>query len=627
MLKTLLCRLQSPSIALASALVVFAGVIDTAAAAPNAAISTMGASGQAPFTVHVHGLNSTLDVGSKVTARYEWDFGDPSAQFNKLVGWNAAHTFQTPGTYTVQLKLTDQAGQLSTTTVQVNVLASTRTKIYVSPTGSDSNNGLSTSSPIKTVAKAATLLGNNKEILFQRNATYDMSNTFTITHQNLIVGAYGTGSNPKLNYTVNAEYGKMINMGDSSKDVIIENIQFDSPFAPNNLIIRAIHPHGNNITVRNCYFGNVSYAMNADGGGVYGLLTQGNTTGVIGAYYIWAHGNDHTHIGNTVGGSVDEHNIRYGGVSRSLIAHNDLTNNAKSTIWLMLGDHCYVANNKLNEGRFIAGPNFATSSPSERFLWVVFENNQIVNEGVILYSGAEDVMIRNNVISFDSGDCFSIWGYYAQWNRTCKNVTIFNNTAFNESTQYGRFIKMGTDAENVVVANNLYCAANLNANNGAANVRVDDNLNTHSFFNNLWAVPGVGSNPHYLSGGGQSITQWANLAQTENESYRDFSSGDIDADFVPQFDATTGVSVAGIKFDFYGNLRPSSGNWTVGAVELNAGGPPQVYADVTGDNAVDVDDLLEVLNTWGMCAGCPADLDDDGGVDVDDLLAVLNNWT
>jgi hypothetical protein len=42
---------------------------------------------------------------------------------------------------------------------------------------------------------------------------------------------------------------------------------------------------------------------------------------------------------------------------------------------------------------------------------------------------------------------------------------------------------------------------------------------------------------------------------------------------------------------------------------------------------VDVDDLLEVLNTWGMCAGCPADIDDDGGVDVDDLLAVLNNWT
>jgi hypothetical protein len=596
-------------------------------AAPTAAIAAMATSGQAPFTVHVHGLNSTIDVGTKMTARYEWDFGDAAGSFNKLVGWNAAHTFNQAGTYTVKLKVTNQAGQQHTASLQVNVAAATRTKIYVSPSGSDSNNGLSTSSPIKTVAKAATMLGNNKEILFQRNATYDMSNTFTITQQNLIIGAYGTGSNPKWNYTVNAQYGKMINMGDSSKDVIIENIQFDSPFAPNNLIIRAIHPHGTNITVRNCYFGKVSYAMNADGGGVYGLLTQGNTTGVIGAYYIWAQGNDHTHLGNTVGGSVDEHNIRYGNVSRSLIAHNELTNTSKSTIWLMLGDNCYVANNTLKEGRFIAGPNFATSSPGERFLWVVFENNQIINEGVILYSGAENITFRNNVIKNNGGECFSIWGYYAQWNRTCKNISILNNSAFNESSQYGRFIKMGTDAENVVVGNNLYCATNLNVTNGAANVRVDDNLNTHSFFNNLWAVPGNGTNPHYLSTGGQSVTQWANLSQTDNESYRDYSSTDVDAAFVPQFDATVGVSIIGVNQDFYGNPRPAIGDWTVGAVEQSPDGPSEVFADVNADGVVDVDDLLAVLNTWGACAGCGADIDGDGGVDVDDLLAVLNNWS
>jgi len=54
-------------------------------------------------------------------------------------------------------------------------------------------------------------------------------------------------------------------------------------------------------------------------------------------------------------------------------------------------------------------------------------------------------------------------------------------------------------------------------------------------------------------------------------------------------------------------------------------------ADITGDNTVNVDDLLEVINKWGNpgCGGascCPSDLDLDGDVDVDDMNTVINNW-
>jgi hypothetical protein len=53
-----------------------------------------------------------------------------------------------------------------------------------------------------------------------------------------------------------------------------------------------------------------------------------------------------------------------------------------------------------------------------------------------------------------------------------------------------------------------------------------------------------------------------------------------------------------------------------------------------GDGAVNVDDLLMVINSWGACpadpAPCPADLapqpDGDNVVNVDDLLAVINEW-
>ena len=49
------------------------------------------------------------------------------------------------------------------------------------------------------------------------------------------------------------------------------------------------------------------------------------------------------------------------------------------------------------------------------------------------------------------------------------------------------------------------------------------------------------------------------------------------------------------------------------------------------DGVVDVDDLLTVINSWGLCpAPCVADAPlspcPNGVVDVDDLLEVINHW-
>jgi hypothetical protein len=52
----------------------------------------------------------------------------------------------------------------------------------------------------------------------------------------------------------------------------------------------------------------------------------------------------------------------------------------------------------------------------------------------------------------------------------------------------------------------------------------------------------------------------------------------------------------------------------------------QVPGDATGDGAVDLDDVLAVLATWGPCFGCPADLDASGVVDLEDLLLVLASF-
>jgi len=542
---------------------------DALAQASTPRIQTIATSGMAPFTVHVNGLGSSLGIGTELTARYEWNFGDAGSPFNSLVGWNAAHTYNQPGSYTITLKLTNQAGQSASVTQQITVNANTRSVIYVSPSGSDSNSGTSSSSPIKTYAKAATMLASNRSILFQRGGVYPTTANLYISQQNLTVGAYGSGALPVIQFTSSASYAKMIDFDSSARDVVIENLRFDSTNAqPNNTIVRALQPHGTNITVRNCSFGKISYAMNTGGGGVNGLLSQSNAADVLGAYYLWGEGSNHVHIGNTVAGGLDEHNIRFGGCSKILLANNDLTNTSKSTIWCMLGDHAYITGNTLRAGRFLAGPNFAVSSPGERFPWLVFEANQIINEGVILYSGAENMIFRNNVINFTGGECFSIWGYLSQWNRTVKNVTIVNNTALNSSSQYGKFMKLGDGADSITVANNLYDAPGLNASWGATNAYVvGSSLSNLNFHHNLWATQASGSYVHVVGGGGKTVPQWAGYSQVNSEAYRPFTAADLNSQFRPQFSANSGAAVPGVHRDFYGNPRPLTGAVTAGAVQ------------------------------------------------------------
>ncbi len=49
--------------------------------------------------------------------------------------------------------------------------------------------------------------------------------------------------------------------------------------------------------------------------------------------------------------------------------------------------------------------------------------------------------------------------------------------------------------------------------------------------------------------------------------------------------------------------------------------------DVNGDGFVNVQDLLAVIDQWGVCDDeCSADFNGDGTVNITDLLIVLDAW-
>ena len=64
------------------------------------------------------------------------------------------------------------------------------------------------------------------------------------------------------------------------------------------------------------------------------------------------------------------------------------------------------------------------------------------------------------------------------------------------------------------------------------------------------------------------------------------------------------------------------------------GGPicaAQCAADIIADGFVNIDDLLAVINGWGVCVVCPptycsGDANHDCGTNIDDLLTVINGW-
>jgi hypothetical protein len=357
-------------------------------------------------------------------------------------------------------------------------------------------------------------------------------------------------------------------MGVEANTVVIEDLVFDSPQASSATAPRGILPNGSNVTVRRCLFDSLGDAMSAS---CTGWLTIDNTANQLGGYFAWSVGSDHTHLGNVTNGSINEHMFRLAGVTRANLSYNNLYNQDKTNIWCMLGSDVYAAHNTFRTGRIVMGPNYANTYSSERFRRVVLDGNKFVGTGVVMYHGAENIIIRNNVIEDNSSDAISIWGYSSQYNRTNDDVRLFNNTFINFGNQYGKVMQIGAGTTRLQVMNNLHYAPYLNTAYAMSNVSSSDsNLNTHTFRSNLWATPHNGSHVHGLGGTAYSVTAWNNLPQTISESYRYFNVGDLNASFVPQFAVNQVTSVTGVFTDFNGNYRPSSGYWAYGAIDPNA---------------------------------------------------------
>jgi PKD repeat protein len=569
-------------------------------AAPRAVITASQRTGIAGHALFVHALDSTLRAGTPLTARYQWDFGDPAGAFNTLVGWNAGHVYDKPGEYTVTLTVTNEKGARATATTTVAVGADRRRVIYVDPAGAAPvSNGAAV---VRTPAEAAAMLADDTQVLFRRGATFDVSASLSIDHRNVTFGAYGDGARPLLRRVAGAGES-IIGLYGSADRVTIEGLAFDSPHALANpsdpapkIGADGIYVRGANVVVRGCEFLNLDDAINANGKPA-GLMVLDNTaplaTGVRG-YFVWSEGSDHVYLGNTAANSTREHNVRTVGVNRILIGHNTLTNldrsgvdpedYSKGTVEIHKGTYAYVANNELHGGPLRAGPRGGgveeTGSLTE---WTVFEANETFDHDVMVFPGTHHLMIRNNVIHRDGANALNVRPTDDE-GRTVSDVRIVNNTAISNATN-GQFIKTGAgDGKGgVILKNNLWVAPNFVAgNDGAAPVFVEGpNLGLFGeVSHNVWPEPV--SYDRFGEGGIQYVwpiwsdprgylspREWDALRNVSDERYAAVA---LSENFTPRNGGGGGAQgaaepVAGVFTDFLGNPRPASGAWTAGAVQ------------------------------------------------------------
>jgi hypothetical protein len=82
-------------------------------------------------------------------------------------------------------------------------------------------------------------------------------------------------------------------------------------------------------------------------------------------------------------------------------------------------------------------------------------------------------------------------------------------------------------------------------------------------------------------------------------------------------------------FDSVDSLYNDYRGWHVDGIQISSMttdcDSTTCVADTNGDNAVNVADLMAVIDQWGT-AGSTADVNGDGIVDVNDLLLVSANW-
>ena len=537
------------------------------------------------IAIVVRALNSTLGAGTAIDANYQWNFGDTHGAFNTLPGFNAAHIYNTPGTYPITLTVTNYLHQSSTVSMNITISPDTRRLIYVdSVHGSDNNSALTPGSAIRTATRASQLVNNNTEVLFDRGETFNLAQTFKLNYKNVMVTAYGSGALPVINYTLLVSGGVIFSTNSGSavgvtlSNVNITTLNGTQPNAGN--LPMGFMAGGYATSVVGCTFGYVQYDINGSPSPL-GLTVENNSSPINGAlkgYFIWDQGSDTTVLGNYVNGSQNEHVFRSVNSSELLIDGNNFSNfDGKGCIEVHVGGNAWIDGNTINGGDIRTGPLGLWNEPLDATVNCVIQNNTITGNNIQVYPGSIGVAIRDNIITRAGKQLIDVIGSDTH-GRVSANIQIVNNTGI-DTVSTGNFLKVENHTNGITLQNNLFIDSSLAVGgyNTAPVYVSESNLSSFSFITgNVWQQPifyawargGINFiGTSYISAGYQTASAWNSYANVGTDY---FSTTPLNAgSYIPKagsLASTAATPVVGNFSNIYGTARATTGTWAAGAV-------------------------------------------------------------
>ncbi|MDB5354488.1 MAG: hypothetical protein JWN24_941 [Phycisphaerales bacterium] len=456
-----------------------------------------------PFAVNTTGM--TMTDTAAITNNYKWNFGDTTAgsEFNILPGFNAAHIYNTAGSYKLNLTVTASDGSQSSASVGVTVTAAPYTKTYYVDNNpaldNVSNTGLDPAHPLSSFSVAMSDLGSqsNVKVLFRQGETFTSTATGGINGNNVVIGSYWStdsssfvarNTRPVIQAVSGYSGGNMLS-GWFNDGMIVRDITFDSTGLtsyPSGVFIR-----GNHAAVIDCQFLHIQDCVKGadpetqnEGSGI---IVQDNIVPKVGGSVIlegagvWLEGWDWSVLGNYYAGSTGENTIRcdvlfsstntWQSNRRFLIFGNDINNTQKEGV--QFRGYCsdiYFANNTLRNYQLRMGDSLASSTAdASTCTRIVVDSNHFLGTYIDVENPVSHVMIRNNVLErlatqANNNGFGALLNIYAWTNNPDSDIEVVNNTGNNtlpDTSSTGPFLEcqQSNQISGMVLDNNLYTTA------------------------------------------------------------------------------------------------------------------------------------------------------------------------
>lgn len=493
-------------------------------------------SGVAPLAV----MFDAVDVGSGViqpsdgdhaNLLYEWDFGDPASGTwattgnarNYATGYIAGHLYETPGTYTARLTVTTPQGASYDYEQTITVTSFSGTTYYVSSSGSDNNDGRSTSTPFRTVPKAASVMGHNTRVLFKRGDSWSTNAQILLTSDGPgIIGAYGSGAKPVIN--CNADTLFLGLRGDDWRvmDVALvgcggNSVGIEGMSDSHCLVLRCdvsrfrvgvasswISPLAHN---GNMYIDSEIHHNSSNNG-----YLAGYHLGILGCNLHNSSGTHVVRIWHMRRGLISNSILHDpGGDRHALKLHNELALNLPDS------QHITISDNDFRGNTWVVAIGPQNSGYDERIRDLLFERNFVRSNSMtqaLVCFWARGVTARNNVLIGTGSSQYNLGFLVARRGAepNPERIRIYNNTLYkadNGSEMVFARVYSGTD---IVIRNNLMCLPSFTGYQkdmlqNSVTVTADHNLYTAA---NQFVNPG--SDDFRLRSGAAALDAGTNLS-------------------------------------------------------------------------------------------------------------------